>query len=168
MDQFYSSQTDQCYSSGLQLSFTQKIKENTCPRHEGMLTQKTKREERPPTQLWLLFLYVFSPLPGPALCKLGQPGVLSVLLEVLTPFLRPSFVLFSWAYPFLVFQPLPFWTHFSYSNYLTFPLFHSINLLLDNEILTVFECQKFSSVIVLNIALNFVTLYPLWARTNST
>ena len=88
----------------LQLSFIQKIKENKCLRQEGMLTQKTKREARPPTQLWLLFLYVFSPLPGPALCKLGQPGVLFVLPEVLTPLLGPSFVLFSWAYPFLSFS----------------------------------------------------------------
>ena len=40
--------------------------------------------------------YVFSlPPPGPVLCKLGQPGVLSILPEVLTPVLGPSFVLFS-------------------------------------------------------------------------
>ena len=39
--------------------------------------------------------------------------------EVLTPVLRPSFVLFSWAFPFFVFYPPPFWTPFSYSNYLT-------------------------------------------------
>ena len=30
-----------------------------------------------------------------------------------------SFVLFLQAFPFLVFQPPPFWTPFSYSNYLT-------------------------------------------------
>ena len=40
--------------------------------------------------LWLLLLYVFPP-PGPALCKLGQPRVLFVLPEVLTPVLGPSF-----------------------------------------------------------------------------
>ena len=50
-----------------------------------MPTQKTPREERPLAQFWLLFLYVFSPPPGPALCKLGQPGVLFDLPEVLTP-----------------------------------------------------------------------------------
>ena len=45
--------------------------------------------------LWLLFLYVF-PSPGPALYKLGQPGVLFVLPEVLTPVLRlPLTFLFS-------------------------------------------------------------------------
>ena len=36
--------------------------------------------------------------PGPVLCKLGQPGVLIVLPEVLTLVLGPSFVLFSWAF----------------------------------------------------------------------
>ena len=64
--------------------------------------------------------YVFF-APGPVLCKLGQPGVLFVLPEVLTPVLEPSFVLFSWAFPFLVFQPPPFWTPFPYSTYLTKP-----------------------------------------------
>ena len=43
--------------------------------------------------LALLFICLF--LPGPVLCKLGQPGVLFVLLEVLTLVLGPSFVPFS-------------------------------------------------------------------------
>ena len=43
-------------------------------------------------ELWLFFL-CFS-LPGPVLCKLGQPGVLFVLSEVLTRVLGPSFLLF--------------------------------------------------------------------------
>ena len=42
-------------------------------------------------------------LPGHVLCKLGQPGVLFVLPEVFTLVLGPSFVLFSQAFPFLVF-----------------------------------------------------------------
>ena len=41
---------------------------------------------------WLLYLYVY--LSGPVLCKLGQPGVLFVLPEVLTLVLGPSFGLF--------------------------------------------------------------------------
>ena len=41
--------------------------------------------------------YVFPPPLG-SLCKLGQPGVLFVLPEVLTLVLGPSFVLFSWAF----------------------------------------------------------------------
>ena len=41
--------------------------------------------------------------PWAVLCKLGQPGVVLVLPEVLTPVLGPSFVLFSQAFPFLVF-----------------------------------------------------------------
>ena len=77
-----------------------------------------RRRERPPA-LWLLFLYVFPPS-GPALCKLGQPGGLFVLPEVLILVLWPSFVLFSRTFPFLVFQPPPFQTPFSYSDYLTY------------------------------------------------
>ena len=76
---------DRCYSSMLQLSFIWQAKENTSSRCEGQLTQKTRREEKPPAQFWLLFLYVFSPHPEPALCKLGRPGGLFVLPEVLTP-----------------------------------------------------------------------------------
>ena len=52
--------------------------------------------------------------------------VRSVLHEVLTPVFGPSFVLFLWAFPFLVFKPLPFWTPVTYSNYLT-KLFKEIN-----------------------------------------
>ena len=47
--------------------------------------------------------YVFFFAPGPVLCKLGQPGVLFVFPEVLTPVLGLSFVLFSRAFPLLVF-----------------------------------------------------------------
>ena len=60
MDQHYSSWMDQCHSSILQLSFIQKVKENTSSRYEGMLTQKTQREERPLAQFWLFFLCFFS------------------------------------------------------------------------------------------------------------
>ena len=48
-------------------------------------------------------LFICFSVPGPALCKLGQPGVLFVLPEVLTLVLGPSFVLFSLAFPFQVF-----------------------------------------------------------------
>ena len=72
---------------------------------------------------WLFdsFLYVFFPSPLACLCKLGQPGGLFVLPEGLTLVLELPFVLFSWAFPFLVFQTLPFWTPFTYSNYLKVP-----------------------------------------------
>ena len=99
----YSSRTDQFYL---------KISENISSRHEGMLTQKTQRREREnkhvhagererPPGLWLFFLYVvffFFPPPGSAPCRLD-----SDLPEVLTPVLGPSFVLFPWAFPFLVY-----------------------------------------------------------------
>ena len=86
-----------------------------------MLTQKMQRGEREREReretpgLWLLVLYCFS---SPWACPmyLGQPGVLFILPEVLTPVLRSSFVLFLRAFPFLVFQPPPFWTLFSYSK----------------------------------------------------
>ena len=47
--------------------------------------------------------YRFFPPLGSALCKLGQAAVLFVLPEVLTPVLGPSSILFSRAFPFLVF-----------------------------------------------------------------
>ena len=54
-------------------------------------------------ELALAPLFICLPLPGPVLCKLGQPGVLFVLPEVLSLVFGPSFVLFSWAFPFFVF-----------------------------------------------------------------
>ena len=72
-----------------------------------MPTQKMRREERDPLPFGSSF-YVFPPPPETALCKLGQPGGLFVLPEVLTPVLRPCFVLFLLAFPFFVFEPLPF------------------------------------------------------------
>ena len=53
--------TDHCYSSMLQLSFIGQAKENTSSRHEGGLTQKTRREEKTEAQFWLLFLCFFLP-----------------------------------------------------------------------------------------------------------
>ena len=49
------------------------------------------------------FFICFFFFPGPVLCKLGQPGVLFVLPEVLTPVLVPSFVLISRAFLLLIF-----------------------------------------------------------------
>ena len=123
-DCVYSSQTNQCYSSIL----FRKQQENTSLKREGMLTQRREekrvgesssaRERERQSTLWLLFLYVF-------FLPLGLPYVnwtgVFVLLEVLTLVLGPSFVLFLWAFPFLVFQPPPFWTPFPYSTYLAFP-----------------------------------------------
>ena len=76
----------------------------------GMRARRSKDERRAPqrkgeraSELALALLFICLSLPGPVLCKLGQPGVLFVLSEVLTPVLGPSFVLFSRAFPFLVF-----------------------------------------------------------------
>ena len=113
----YSSQTNQCYSSVLQLYFIQKIAGKSIFEAQRREWEGWGRGERGPWPFGSSF-YMFFLLSGPALCKLGQPGELFVLPEVLTPVLGPSFVLFSQAFPFLIFQPLPFWT-VSYSNYLT-------------------------------------------------
>ena len=59
---------DQCHRSVLQL-FIQKVKENTSLRHEGMPTQKTRREERPQPSFGSPF-YMFFPL-----LPLGLPSV---------------------------------------------------------------------------------------------
>ena len=63
------------------------------------MPQRAGERER---ELALAPLFISFSLPGPVLCKLGQPGVLLVLPEVLTPVLGPSFVSFSRAFPFLV------------------------------------------------------------------
>ena len=70
---------------------------------------KETRRRAPPragereSELALAPVFIRFSLPGPVLCKLGQPGVLFVFPEVLTQVLGPSFVLFSQAFPFLVF-----------------------------------------------------------------
>ena len=69
----------------------------------GHADPKDVKGREAPGLILVLFLYVFSPPPGPALCKLGWQGGLFVSPEVLTPVLGPSFVLFSRAFPFLVF-----------------------------------------------------------------
>ena len=61
--------------------------------------QRVGQRER---ALALALLFICLSLPGPVLCRLGQPGVLFVLCEVLIPVLGPSFVSFSRAFPFLV------------------------------------------------------------------
>ena len=67
----------------LQLSFIQKVKEKTSSRSEGMPTQKTQREERPPAQFWLLFLCFF-------LLPLGLPYVNWASQQCCLYYLQPS------------------------------------------------------------------------------
>ena len=57
-----------------------------------------RKKERPPPQPFGSSFYMSFPPPGLVLCKLGQPGVLSVLPEVLTLVLGPFFVLFLQAF----------------------------------------------------------------------
>ena len=72
---------------------------------------KTRGEERPSArerELALAPLFICLSLPGPVLCRLGQPGVLFVLPEVLSLVLGPRtffcviFAGFSLPFPFLV------------------------------------------------------------------
>ena len=114
--------TAQCYSSIL----FRRQQENPSSRREGTSIQRheeksapARRRERERAGFGSSVCMFLSP--WAVLCKLGQPGVVLVLPEVLTPVLGPSFVLFSRAFSFLVFQPPPFWTPFPYSTYLTFP-----------------------------------------------
>ena len=67
------------------------------PKTERRAPQRAGEKERE-SELFICFS-----LPGPVLCKLGQPGVLFVLPEVLTPVLGPFFVLFLRAFLFLIF-----------------------------------------------------------------
>ena len=113
--------TAHCYSSIL----FRRQQANPSSRREGTLIQRREKKNAPVRRrerdLFGSSFYMFFSSPGPALCKLGL-GRSTVLPEVLTPVLGPSFVLFSRAFPFQVFQPPPFWTPFPYSNYQTVPL----------------------------------------------
>ena len=72
-----------------------------------MLIQRREEKSAPACgrerELALAPLFICFSLPGPVLCKLGHPRGLFVLPEVLTQVLRPSFVLFSRAFPSQVF-----------------------------------------------------------------
>ena len=102
----------------LQLGFIWQAKENTSSRCEGSWTENKRG-----VNFWLLFLYFFFPLlflSLPYVNWVSQEGCLFHLRYSLV--LGPSFVPFLCASPFLVFQPPPFRTPFTYSNYLPFPL----------------------------------------------
>ena len=100
---------------------------------EGRPIQKTRREEKPMVKFWLLFLYAFYPPLEPALCKLGWPGGLFVLPEVLTLVLGPSFVLFLRVFIFLIFSHRHSGLFFSYPNYLTQVWEHVMNSVLGED-----------------------------------
>ena len=68
---------------------TQRHEEKRVGEHGSMEEKERERERERETVLWVLFVYIF-PSPGPALCKLGWPGGLFVLPEVLTQVLGPS------------------------------------------------------------------------------
>ena len=94
---FYLEDSRKIYLRGVRARRSKDTSEDTrrAPQHAG-----ERERER---ELALGPLFICLSLPGPVLCILGQPGVLFVLPEVLTPVLGLSFVLFSRAFPFLVF-----------------------------------------------------------------
>ena len=116
-------------TSVLQLHFLQKLAGKSIFEAWGHVDPKTRREECPITWGWRerervregthawererkpfgSSFYVFFPSPVPVLCKLGL-GRSAVLKSSLRSSDLPlTFsILFSWAFPFLVFQPLLF------------------------------------------------------------
>ena len=110
------------------ISFIQKIKENTSSRHEGMPTQKMRRERErqsmrgrereTPGPLAPLFIWFSPPLGLPCVNWASQECCLFYLRSSLRSSDLPLFY-FLQAFPFLVFQPPLFWTPVSYSTYLT-------------------------------------------------
>ena len=88
-------------------------------RHEGGLTQKTRREEKPLALSWLLFLCVFSPPPEPALVNwASQEGCLFYPRSSLWSLDLPLFYVCG-LFPSLSFNHHHFTLFFSYSNYQT-------------------------------------------------
>ena len=74
----------------------------------GQADPKDRKRREASIFLGFLLLYFCllpnsHPHPEPVLCKLGYPGRLFVLPEVLTPVLGPFFVLFLQAFPFFIF-----------------------------------------------------------------
>jgi len=104
--------------SVIQLYFIKKIAGKSIFEAWGHVDPDAKRralQHAGERELALAPLFICFSLPGPVLCKLGQPGVLFILPEVLTPVLRPSFVLFS----LLCLLATAILDSFSYSTYLT-------------------------------------------------
>ena len=109
---------------------------------------KSSKEKRSPRfNIGYSFYVFFSPL-EPVLCKLGYPGRLFVLPEVLTPqVLRSSFVLFSRAFLFFVFQSPPFWTPFSYSNIIKFNSFQKCIRIYEELLIQIFLSYTCTSIL---------------------
>ena len=116
-------------------------------------TKKREGERRRKRDLGPLapLLYVFpSPWACPYVYRASQECCLFYLF-VLTLVLGPFFVLFSQAFPFLVFQSPPFWTPVSYSNYLR-------NVL---EVSCFFKSAPLPSSVLLYRFLNPSIVFPL-------
>ena len=69
---------------------TQRLEGKRVEERMGEGEREGGREKERESELWLLLLYVSLP-PGPPCANWAQPGVLSVLPEVFTLVLSPSF-----------------------------------------------------------------------------
>ena len=94
---FYLEDSRKIHLPGVRARQSKRHEEKSAPACGAGGSRERERE------LALAPLFICFSVPGPVLRKLGQPGVLFVLPEVLTLVLRPSFVLFLQAFPFLVF-----------------------------------------------------------------
>ena len=101
----------------IQLRLIWQTKGNTPSRHEGGPAQEMRREEEPHLPGFLLLYIRLLPLHLPCVHGAGREGCVFCLRASLWS--ADLLVLYSWAFPFCVFWPLPFWTPFPYSNYRT-------------------------------------------------
>ena len=109
--QFYLENKGKCILKVWGQANPKDVKKGEKERERGRVARKWQRGREAPGPLAPLFIPFF--LPRACLCKLGKLRVQFVLPDVLILVLRPSFVLFSQTFPFLVFQPPPCWTPFS-------------------------------------------------------
>ena len=121
--------SEECVISSVLSCYSKDLKQQTSVTAQFYLASKGKYifkvwrwadpKESQGSILGPLFKCFFSS-PGPALCKLGQPGVLFIYLRSSLRSLYLPLFYFHRLFPFFVFKSPLFWTPFSYSNYLTF------------------------------------------------
>ena len=108
---------DQCYSLVTAQSFIWQIKDSTRLKHEGGQTPKERAQS---LLAFSFYMFVSSP---PRACPmqnaLAEKG--ASLLHLKFSLCSPDFLVlrFHGFFSFFVFEPLPFWTPFSCSKYLT-------------------------------------------------
>ena len=121
----YSSRTDQFYLEN-KIKYILDAWGRADPRDTKREREREERDREPPRErqtycpLAPLFIYFFFPLCLPSVNWASQECSLFYLRSSLWSSGLPLFY-FSGLFP--VFQPPPFWTHFSYYNYLTVSMY---------------------------------------------